>query len=109
MNEITLGALKKSIEKWERSVEAGLHEITLTIGSCPLCMLFHPQRPNSAIDEIDCRRCPVMRRVGRPFCRNTPFKEAHMAANTWYFVDGSADGEKRAPSGNQQCKLRLIS
>jgi len=64
MNEITLKALKGSVEKWynilHREDEDNLAE------NCPLCVEFR---------KGGCKGCPVSKKAGENFCHRTPWEE----------------------------------
>lgn len=64
MDKCTLTALKGSIRKWERIANG--KGIDHGSDNCPLCKLF-------IMDA--CCGCPVRRRSGYGFCRNTPYDE----------------------------------
>ena len=64
MDNITLQALKQSIQKWEKIVAR--EGVDQGCKNCPLCELFN-QRPNY------CAGCPVYERTGVDSCSNTPY------------------------------------
>jgi hypothetical protein len=75
MEPRTLEALKASIAKWERNVEADRAEhVLISSEDCPLCMLFY--------DE-DCVGCPVMQATGALCCGKTPYATASAALSRW--------------------------
>lgn len=69
MDEVTLTALKESIEKWEKRA-AGEHSERANILSCPLCVLYHEDCRD---DGKPCEGCPVLAKTGRDCCHGTPY------------------------------------
>jgi len=64
MDKETLGALEKSIEKWEKIVrEEGVDEGD---DNCALCKLFL---------KDECIDCPVYAKTKRTGCRGTPYED----------------------------------
>lgn len=80
MDEKTLTALRASIEKWRSYAgEKPQEEISLTISSCPLCVLFRLKRPY-------CCGCPVFEKTEKVGCEGTPFVAAEDAFDEWTFA-----------------------
>lgn len=68
MDDRTITALKRSVEKWERYASAkDLTAVKIGSDSCPLCVLF--------IDRA-CTGCPVRRKTGKAICNGSPYEEA---------------------------------
>ncbi len=75
MDERTLTALKASIAKWERNVQAEkLEDARIDVRSCPLCRLFFYAR---------CVGCPVADAVNNTVCDDTPYENASEAWYNW--------------------------
>ena len=75
MDTKTLEALKASIAKWERNVQATTpEEVKTGPAECPLCKLFHGKL---------CNGCPVKEKVEYGFCVRTPYGDAERAADAW--------------------------
>jgi hypothetical protein len=82
MDEITLEALKGSIEKWEKIV-AGTG-IDQGSKNCPLCKVFlEPDPPG----ENYCDGCPVKEKTGLKLCYGTPYEK-------WLYCDTKNVAEK---------------
>jgi len=87
MNEITLKALKGSVEKWHNILH---HDGEDNLrGNCPLCMEF---------SDIKCRGCPVAEKVGKVGCDGTPYEGWSILQNDLdciapYKIQGSATRE----------------
>ena len=64
MDERTLTALRGSIEKWEGIVAGEIDDDAAD--NCPLCELFY---------ECRCLGCPVNKKSGGIFCRETPYED----------------------------------
>jgi hypothetical protein len=70
MKPETLEALKASIEKWERNVEATrFSDVLLGASYCPLCNLFY-----RVMESEPCKGCPVAVKTGEPYCGRTPYE-----------------------------------
>lgn len=75
MEPKTLEALKASIAKWDRNVEAATpEEVRVEGDDCPLCVLFF---------ERECVGCPVRMRKVDPYCIGTPYKDAYLTYLGW--------------------------
>ena len=70
MDDVTLIALKESIEKWEKRA-AGEHGLALGCDGCPLCKLFHTNYRKDP--EKGCEGCPVFEKTKQHFCYDTPY------------------------------------
>lgn len=87
MDPKTLTALKASIAKWERNVEAETPDkVLLGASECALCKLF--------IYNL-CKDCPVRARSGSHFCRQTPFVKTINSFFDWN-EGGSKDSWREA-------------
>lgn len=76
MNEKTLEALQKSIEKWDANAKiTELWDARLSLTDCPLCGLFF----NDPVYR--CCGCPVEEKA-QPFCNGTPYVDAADAFNS---------------------------
>lgn len=83
MDSKTLKALKASIAKWEKNVEAETpDDVKLGAQNCPLCALFNGN---------DCEGCPVAERAGAEFCDNTPYSGASIEAVNWEYRGSSRE------------------
>lgn len=91
MEDVTLKALKESIEKWERNAVAETPDgFTTGPGGCALCERFW--------DDF-CQGCPVRAFTGAGDCHDTPYDAALNAKNDWLFSQPWPDGrdsERRA-------------
>ena len=72
MDDVTLIALKQSIEKWERRA-VGEHNLPLGTASCPLCRLFHGNYRADGLKN-SCEGCPVFEKTGEKYCIDTPYR-----------------------------------
>lgn len=70
MNELTLTALNKSIQKWEDIRFHGGKDIS--INNCSLCEMFWKDG-NENHHGAMCGRCPVKKVSGRDGCLGTPY------------------------------------
>ena len=67
MTPTVLKALKGSIKKWTNILnEEGYNK---GAANCPLCTHFTDDE-----DDIDCTKCPVMKKTGSSGCDETPYE-----------------------------------
>jgi hypothetical protein len=74
MDDVTIQAIKGSIAKWERILEA--HDSREDHGTldCPLCVLFFDDRGR-------CNNCPISDFTGEDMCRKTPYYKWELAVS----------------------------
>lgn len=91
MDNQTLTALERSIEKWKKNAQA-LSPADVNLGGieCPLCNLFIKRyaidygnriRDNSSV--YDCDGCPVFEVTGVRHCGDTPYTMAYKRHEVW--------------------------
>lgn len=81
LDQRTLVALRRSIEKWERNAEAKTpDEYRIGRSDCALCSVFY--RLGEPVD-LSCKGCPVNSATGRQGCRQTPYVRAEYVHYEW--------------------------
>ena len=71
MDEATAKALKGSIEKWRKILEAKGEDNGAD--NCPLCHIFR----SGVLGKDDCDGCPVKAHSGLAGCEGTPYETWH--------------------------------
>ena len=89
MNSETLDALKASIRKWRENAAARTPEqVSIGMGSCALCRMFHPAYKASW--ENMCDGCPIAGKTGKTGCEGTPYDDAVDALDRWEWRESGA-------------------
>ena len=94
MTKVAAKALEKSIIHWEKNLAAkSPGDVKLSPYSCALCREFIIKDK----DNGRCMRCPIMARTGKTGCEGTPYDDAHIAADLWFYsLHGGEDAFRAA-------------